>query len=371
MQTEDDPNRLYVSELTFLEEMYQAGAAPYFDIMSANAYGINAPPDEPPDPSRYNFRRVELLRLVMETYGDADKAVWFNEYGWNAAPAGLPAPWGRVTDQQQAQWTVDGIAYAQAHWPWAGVVSIWYFRQGGEISSDSAEYYFRIVNVDFTPLPVYHAVQKAATDLGTAAPGWYEETSPPVQRRGDWSPVYTGTVSGGGYLLSNSPASRVELTFLGSDLTLRVRRGPDGGQLLVWVDGQPGLGTDLPRDDRGQAYLDLYSAQEEWVDVPLVQGLDKELPARRHRLELVIAEGKTAASQGHACGIDGFSVAYSRSFTLFGATAGLLLALVLAMAAGLFVEARRPRAPRPTHAPVNPWTVRADDIAPDEGAPAG
>jgi hypothetical protein len=364
MQTEDDPNRLYVSELTFLEEMYQSGAALYFDIMSANAYGINAPPDEPPDPSRYNFRRVELLRMVMEAYGDTNKAVWFNEYGWNTAPADIPAQWVRVTDQQQAAWTVEGIAYAREHWPWAGVISIWYFRQGGEIPADSAEYYFRMVNVDFTPLPVYYAVQRATAALATAGPGWYEETAAPVQRRGDWQAIYTGTVSAGAYLEANEPASRMEITFLGSDLALRVRRGPDGGQLLVWIDGQPGRGTALPRDEKDQAYLDLYSAQEEWVEVPLVEGLGNEFPAQTHRLELTVAEGKAADSEGHACGIDGFRVAYHRSFALFWTTAGLFLALVLAMGASLLIEARRPSPPHRPRTPINPWTVRTEEVAP-------
>lgn len=366
IQTEDDPNRLFVSELTFLEEMYQSGAAPYFDIMSANTYGINAAPEEPPDPSRYNFRRVELLRLVMEAHGDTNKAIWFNEYGWNAAPADVPAQWGRVTDSQQAQWTVAGIAYAREHWPWAGVISIWYFRQGGEISADSAEYYFRMVNVDFTPLPVYYAVQQAAVAMATASPGWYEESSAPVHRRGSWEPVSTSTVSAGAYLYTNEPASRIEVTFLGSDLTLRVRRGPDGGRLLVWVDGSPGLGTSLPRDDQGQAYLDLYSEQEEWLDVPLVQGLARQYPAQEHRLELALAEGKDPRSQGHVCGIDGLAVAYHRSYTLFWATAGLLLAVTLALAAAALVEARRPAPPRPHRPPINPWTVRSEEAAPPE-----
>jgi hypothetical protein len=370
MKDVDDPYWHSVSELTFLEEMYQHGAQPYFDIMSANAYGINSPPDDPPDPSKYNFRRVELLRLVMEKYGDTDKAIWFNEYGWNAAPANIvDVPWGRVSEQQQAQWTVDGIAYAREHWPWVGVIAIWYFRQGGEIPMNSAEYYFRMVNVNFTPMPVYVAVQKAATALSTAYPGWYEESSPAVQRRGDWQPIYTHTVSAGAYLLANEPSSRMETTFVGSELTLRVRRGPDGGRLLVWVDGVPGRGTTLPHDDKGRAYLDLYSPQEEWVDIPLVHGLGKEFPAQAHRLELTVDEVKRPESEGHACGIDGFEVGYRRSYTLFWATAGLLLLLALAATAGLIVEIRRPPAPRERRNPVNPWTVRTEEGQGSAAAP--
>ncbi len=363
----DDPNRLFVGELTFLEELYQAGAAPYFDIMSANAYGFNSPPDEPPDPSRYNFRRVELLRLVMEKYGDADKAIWFNEYGWNAAPADLASgefPWGRVSEQQQAQWTVQGIRYAREHWPWAGVFSIWYFRQGGEYPPQKAEYYFRMVNVDFTPMPVYLAVQQAATSLNTAQTGWYEETAPPVQRRGDWQPVYTGTVSAGSYLESSEPASRMEITFLGSDLTMRLRRGPTGGRVLVLVDGLPARGQGLSRDSQGRTFLELYSPIEEWFDSPIVQGLGIQFPAQVHRLELVVAEEKDPSSQGHACAVDGFRVQRRRSYVLFFASEGLLLVLTVAAAAGMIVEARRPPQPRVRQQPLNPWTVRPEQLEP-------
>lgn len=367
-RTSDDPYRLALSDLTYLEEMYRAGAAPYFDIMTANAYGIDDPPEATPDPGRLNFRRVELLRLIMEKYGDGQKAVWFNEYGWNAAPADMPPElliWGRVTEQQQAQYTVRGIAYAREHWPWAGVISIWYFRQE-LVPPTMAEYYFRMVNPDFTPTPMYTAVQEYAADLDEAMPGWYEESAAPVRRRGNWQPVYDLTRSGGAYLSSTEPGSRMVLTFLGTDLTLQVRRGPDAGRLLVNVDGMAGRGTPLPRDEFGQAYLDLYSPTEEWVQVKLVQGLERELPPQYHRLELTVAEEKDSRSQGHRCALDGFAVDYQRSYILFGVTAGLSLALAAAALVLLVIEARRPPAPRVRRPPRNPWTLRVEESPPSE-----
>ncbi len=152
-------------ELDFLQQMYDAGAQSFFDIMSANAYGLEYPPTAPPDPGVLNFRRVELLREVMERNGDGQKAVWFNEYGWNASPPDMdPAKliWRRVTEKQQAEWTVEGIAFGRKHWPWAGVFCIWYFRQVGDIPPSSSEYYFRMVDPEFTPRLVYRAVQKAS-----------------------------------------------------------------------------------------------------------------------------------------------------------------------------------------------------------------
>jgi hypothetical protein len=357
VNTRDDPNRLFLSELTYLEEMYRAGAASSFDIMSANAYGFDDPPEAPPDPGRLNFRRVELLRLVMEEYGDRDKAIWFNEYGWNAAPVDAEnVRWGRVSEAQQAEYTVQGIEYAREHWPWAGVLSIWYFRQ--EISRRSAEYYFGMVNEDFTPKPVYTTVKDAVADLVTASPGWYEELAAPIRRWGDWQPTHDPGRSGYAYLASSEPGNRLTLTFLGSDLHLLVRRGPDGGRLVVSVDGISGRGTALPRDDFGQAYLDLYSPKEEWVTVPLVQGLGRQLPPQAHRLELIVSEERHDASSGHLCALDAFEVEYRRSYVLFGISTGLLFLVTVTTVVLLVQEARRPAAPRPVTSTVNPWTLQ-------------
>lgn len=169
---EDASMRGNHNDLVFLEQMYQAGAGAYFDILSANAFGLDYPPEDPPDPNVLNFRRVELQREIMERYGDGDKPVWINEYGWNAAPASFPdeiLTWERVTEAQQADYTVRGIAWARDHWPWLGVVNIWYFRQVGDIPPDRPSYYFALVDPEFNPRPVYDAVREAAQERSPAA----------------------------------------------------------------------------------------------------------------------------------------------------------------------------------------------------------
>lgn len=166
---EDASMRGNHNDLIFLEQMYQAGAGAYFDVLSTNAFGLDRPPEEPPDPGRLNFRRVELQRAIMERYGDAGKAIWINEYGWNAAPESFPEEvltWERVTPGEQADYTLRGIAWAQAHWPWLGVINIWYFRQVGDIPPDRPAYYFGLVDPEFHPQPVYLALQEAASELG-------------------------------------------------------------------------------------------------------------------------------------------------------------------------------------------------------------
>lgn len=173
---EDASMRGNHNDLIFLEQMYQAGAGDYFDILSANAFGLDLPPEDPPDPYVLNFRRVELQRQIMERYGDKNKPIWINEYGWNAPPASFPRnllTWESVTEAEQAEFTVRGIAWAREHWPWLGVVNIWYFRQVGDVPPDRPAYYFALVDPEFNPRPVYLALQAAteeAAPLGQGIP---------------------------------------------------------------------------------------------------------------------------------------------------------------------------------------------------------
>ena len=167
MTLEDASMRGNHNDLVFLDEMYRAGAGQFFDVLSANAFGFNRPPEDPPGPDVLNYRRVELQREIMERHGDGGKAIWINEYGWNAAPASFPEElltWERVTEAEQAEYTVQGIAWARAHWPWLGVVNIWYFRQVGDVPPDRAAYYFALVDPQFSPRPAYDALAQAARD---------------------------------------------------------------------------------------------------------------------------------------------------------------------------------------------------------------
>ncbi|MDB5079050.1 MAG: hypothetical protein JWP00_974 [Chloroflexi bacterium] len=154
-----------LSELTYLDQMYKAGAKDFFDIMPANAYGLEFAPDAAPDPKVLNYRRVELLHDIMVKNGDGNKAVWFNEYGWNASPSSIPAEkltWRRVTEQQQAEWTVQGIEYARKNWPWSGVIFVWFFRQVGDIPDTASEQHFQLVTKDFVAKPAYNSLKQSA-----------------------------------------------------------------------------------------------------------------------------------------------------------------------------------------------------------------
>lgn len=158
-----------LNELVFLQRMYDVGAASWFDILGANAYGLRSGPDDLRlDYEDVNFSRPMRLREVMVRNGDASKPIWASEMGWNAAPPDLPAPndYGRVSPRLQAQYTVRAFERAREDWPWMGVMAIWFLRRPDRREQDQAWYYFRMLEPDFTSLPVYDAVRAYARQRG-------------------------------------------------------------------------------------------------------------------------------------------------------------------------------------------------------------
>jgi hypothetical protein len=331
-----------MDDLAFLDAMYKFGAKDYFDILSANAFGLRAGPDEAPDPKKLNFQRVALARQVMETYGDTHKAVWINEYGWNASPADLDKEkvmWGRVTEEQQADYALRGITLARTDWNWIGVFNIWFFRQVGDITPDRSDYYFRMVDVDFTPRLVYKRIKDAATQRTIARPGFYQETNPAADlcgptdgQRGNWQPRLDMRDSGGREMVTRQPGARAIIQFWGDGLDLIVRRGPDEGRAWITLDGQTVKG--LPLDANQHSYIELSSPKEEWqVRVPIA----RDLARGQHTLEMVVGQNGEVALDAFAVYADG-----SREFPLI-LVAGLggILVLACALFARSLLAARR------------------------------
>lgn len=153
--TQGDPSgELGLSDLDYLQAMYDAGAAPYFDALAVHAYGLTFPPDDPPDPEVINFRRVELLRQVMIANGDSDKPIHITEAGWNDHPR-----WTRaVRPAQRIRYTIG--AYEMAlDWPWLDSLSMWAFRYPAP--EKGFRDYYTFVTPDFQPKPIYLEVKKA------------------------------------------------------------------------------------------------------------------------------------------------------------------------------------------------------------------
>jgi hypothetical protein len=158
-----------LNELIFLQRIYDAGAARFFDLMSVQAYGLrNGPDDRRLDLGDVNFSRPLLVRELMVRNGDGAKGVWASEVGWNSQPDSVKAEptFGRVSEELQARYTVRALERARDEWPWMGVLNLWFFRRPHQDEWEQPFFYFRMVDPDFTPRKVWWAVRDYAHRQG-------------------------------------------------------------------------------------------------------------------------------------------------------------------------------------------------------------
>jgi hypothetical protein len=151
-----------MNEIDYLQRMYEAGAAPYFDALAVHTYGFTDPPEAAPAPDKLNFRRFELLQAVMAKHGDANKPIYITESGWNDAPRWTKA----VRPGQRLQYTIDSFRWVEGHWPSVKNLCIWYFRVPVPVRSYPD--YFALVTTEFRLRPIYSAIQAYALGKETA-----------------------------------------------------------------------------------------------------------------------------------------------------------------------------------------------------------
>ncbi|MEW5957169.1 MAG: beta-galactosidase [Chloroflexota bacterium] len=189
--TRDDAEAM--PDVYFIQGMYEAGAAAYFDALGIHAAGFKSPPETDPaliaaDPALnngdsaaeelrrvYGFRHVEDVRAIMVRNGDAAKKIVVLEFGWTIDPRpDSPYRWHAVTPEQQDKYLQRAFAYAEANWqPWIGVMSVIYIADPQWTMADEQTY--------------WSVVYPGYPDLRTA-PAYYGlltmPKTPPVEARG-------------------------------------------------------------------------------------------------------------------------------------------------------------------------------------------
>jgi len=299
-----------LEDLVFLQRMYDAGARDYFDILSVQGYGLwNGPTDQRVHPDRANFSRVLLIRELMVQNGDAHKPIWASEVGWNALPRGFDGfpYYGRVSEELQAEYSAAAYRKAQAEWPWMGVMNYWFFKRPSDHERNQAFYYFRMMEPDFYPYPVYDALRQQATSPPILGLGYHQEDHWAIGYAGSWEDVQDARASLGAYRVSDRVGDSISFTFWGTDLSLLPAGGVSSGTLEVTIDGRT---IELAPHSSGTTH------QEE---VPLVGGL----PEGEHQAFLSI----TAPPEGSSrIAIDGFIVRRSPQFLVRRGLSSLVLA---------------------------------------------
>jgi hypothetical protein len=153
----------------FLEAMYDAGAAPHFDLLGVHAPGFRAPPEADPalvaaipelgGQRFFAFRHVEDLRRIMVRHGDAAKQVAVLEFGWTTDRVNPSYAWFAIDEETKADYLVRAYWFAKTHWsPWIGPMIALSIPQF-DWTPDNEQYWWAVVD------PVYpNTVTRPAFD---------------------------------------------------------------------------------------------------------------------------------------------------------------------------------------------------------------
>jgi O-antigen ligase len=267
-----------LSDLAYLDALYELGAEQWFDVVAAQPYGFSEPPDAPGAADRLNFSRAALLHDVMTRHGQGGHPLWATAFGWNALPAGWsgpPSPWGQVTEGEQASYAARALELGAYEWGWLG--PMFWAAACPQRPADDPWLGFALCDSSGDP-------RRSATALAL------EAARPAVMPPGDHAVDHPAVVYGPGWRVTPSAADpsqtgdRLSLTFNGTGAALHLQGGPFWALYRVWVDGEPA--NALPLDESGAAYLVLYDPLSELRTVTVARGL----PPGEHRLDLV-AEG--------------------------------------------------------------------------------
>ncbi|MBI4769995.1 MAG: hypothetical protein HY784_06165 [Chloroflexi bacterium] len=155
-------------DMLFYQGMYEAGAAPYFDLLGAHAPGYMNPPERDPaeveaDPALgyrwLTFRHVEDIRRLMIASGDAGKQIAITEMGWTSDPTNPAYAWYAVPEATKADYLVRAYTYARQQWsPWIVLMSSVYIADP-DWTPANEQYYWAITRPDGALLPGYEALR--------------------------------------------------------------------------------------------------------------------------------------------------------------------------------------------------------------------
>ena len=246
-----EPGGLNQSDLLYLDALYAAGAAPWFDAAAAQPYGFDHPPDDPPQASRLNFRRAELLAAVMQQWDDAATPLWLAAFGWRNADGDPNSLWPGVDAQTQAAWAVEAVEWARRHWDWAAGLG-WAVWQPAE-PAGALRWGLALATPEGQPTAALAALSGWAHAEHPLGPGQWPFAWPAIQPHDGWRLTRTAADPPSGATRDNN---LLRIPFEGTALALEVQRGPYWGYLEVTIDGEPA--NALPQDRDGRANLLLY-----------------------------------------------------------------------------------------------------------------
>ena len=153
-------NGITLSPQQFLAQMYEAGAAGYFDALSYHPYHYTLPFSAGAGTANAPLDQVKALYDLMVANGDGDKKIWATEYGTATTPG-----WG-VTQAEQAALLRDFLT-AWSRLAYTGPAFV-YTSHDAQTGILNHEYNFGLFTSDGRPKPAAQVLAEliAASGLG-------------------------------------------------------------------------------------------------------------------------------------------------------------------------------------------------------------
>jgi hypothetical protein len=148
---------LYQNGADFLEGVYRAGGAGFFDAVATHVYtGGDPAPCRPGarDPSPDSLCGIENVHRVMQAHGEGRRPVWLTEFGWSTWEDG-------VSEAEQAVYLVHALSRLRRAFPYVPVAFAYNLRDNYWLGDDSGsqEGNYGLTKTDGTPKPALGALE--------------------------------------------------------------------------------------------------------------------------------------------------------------------------------------------------------------------
>jgi len=154
------------SDSAYMEQLYEGGAGPHFDVAAIHPYTGSADPgacwvdSATQRKSKDAFCGIEAVHDVMAANGDGDKKLWLTEFGWSSATA--PGTDG-VGEALQAAYLSAAFAKLETYSYvdkafWYGMRNTYWLRDDPSQWEANAG----LLRTDFSPKPAYLALKDYA-----------------------------------------------------------------------------------------------------------------------------------------------------------------------------------------------------------------
>jgi O-antigen ligase len=310
-----------ISDIRYLQAMYQWGAKDVMDVVSGKPYGFSdSPLERTVDETILNFSRIIALREVMVANNDGKTPLWASHWGWNSLPEnwqGEASVWGQVTEEEQVKYTLQALDRTHRELPWLGVMMLHQWKP--DAKDTNPQWGFSLISQDNEPTPLLKAIQNYdLPDLPQN--GLFHPRTLSARYSGVWE--FSNLGADIGWLETTD--SQLEFDFTGTDITILLREDDYVAFLYPTVDGQQVNAT--ARDTDGNAYIFLRSNSrtQETNLVPIATRLSND----KHTLEIIADKGWDQwAIAGFAVSSGNLATPYDNQITI-GAFA-ILISLIL------------------------------------------